>query len=351
MKIGILTFPKAINYGTALQAAALYKILSKRSGDVFFVDHKCDAIERSNSIFDLRSAANPKYTLAHLLNLDIALKRRKNFSDFQQKNMRFSDAPFTDYDIVVAGSDQIWNYNLTGDDYKTFFLDFTNGKTKKAAYAGSFGLSKLDDNRKESIAALLSDFDFLSVREEQAAKIIDSLISKKPPVVVDPTLLLTKNDWEQLADKKQGNGFIFVYTVFNDDALWNFAHSMSEKTGLPIKTISYSRLHRNDAQISFTAGPAQWLDCMLNASVVITNSFHGTAFSVNFHKDFYFNVPDNAKSVGSRLFDLTSRYGISDRCLSAGAPQKDIDWSAVDEKLDRDRQMSLDFIDSFITAE
>lgn len=348
MKIGILTFPKAINYGTALQAVALYKLLNDRGHDVYFIDHTCEAIERDNSVFDFKSAKSPKYTAAHLLNLNIALKRKNNFNAFQSEFMRFSDAPFDSYDVVVAGSDQIWNYNLTGSDYLTYYLDFNKKNTLKVSYAGSFGLNSLDNDKKERISSLLSDFDYLSVREKRAADIIYELIGQKPFVALDPTLLLTSVDWRTFFKSEQTDRYIFVYTVFNDDKLWHFAEQLSKKTGLPIKTISYSKIHTHKAETDFTSGPDKWLDYMFNASYVVTNSFHGTAFSVNFHKDFYFNVPENGKAVGSRLFDLTALYGLSDRNLSLDSSPEAVNWDEVEKNLSKDREESSAFIDSFL---
>ncbi len=351
MNIGILTFPTAINYGTALQAAALGKVLSDKGNDVRFIDHRCPLIDSTNSIFDFKNIFDIKYTIAHLYNLPVAIKRKKNFVSFRSRYIPLAAGDHEGFDAVVAGSDQIWNYNLTDGDFY-YFLDYDKKDKLKISYAGSFGLSALDEKYKEKINTLLADFDYLAVREKQASIIIKELSGKDVPVVCDPTLLMTKNDWERVATKKASEGgYIFVYTVFNSDKIWEQAQKLSEKTGLPIKTISYSKLHRRNAIYDFTAGPDDWVSYMLGADYVVTNSFHGVAFSINFNKNFFFDMPPAKAGVGSRISDITERYNLAGRNISAenfvfttDAP----DFTTANEKLCEDRQFSFSFIDSFL---
>ncbi|MBE6716614.1 MAG: polysaccharide pyruvyl transferase family protein [Ruminococcaceae bacterium] len=353
MKIGILTFPKAINYGAALQAAALSRVLSDRSHDVYFLSHINKNTASASKVFDITKILNIKYSLAHIINLPVAVKRKLNFSDFWKKHFRFDSAIPHNYDLIITGSDQVWNYNLTGDDW-FFYLDFEKNNTKKAAYSASFGLSEIATDRQDKIRTLINDIDFLSVREKTAAKLISELCEKEATVTVDPTLLLTKEQWCKFFDKKEEKkGYIFVYTLFNSDKIWEYAKFLSNKTGLPIKTISYSKLHRHNAIYNFTAGPDDWVNYMLNADYVVTNSFHGVAFSINFNKNFFFDMPPEKAGVGSRISDITERYSLSHRNISAPnfvetaeAP----DFSAANKLLEEDRFFSFSFIDSFLNS-
>lgn len=347
MKIGIVTFEKAINYGTSLQAVALLKVLQAQGAQAAFLSHACEEIDKTSRVFDWKQAASPAYALAHLYNLPVALKRRASFRDFWKKHYVFGSQQPADYDVVVAGSDQVWNYNLTAKDW-FYFLDFPKNDICKTAYAGSFGLSSINPALTNTLRPLLEDFDYLSVRESTAAKLVEELIGRKVPVVLDPTLLLDKAQWTEMADPSfTHNNYIFVYTVFNSDSLWEFAYDLSRKTDLPIKTVSYSRLHKRNAEYSFTAGPAQWLSHMLNADYVVTNSFHGFAFSTNFSKQFYFELPPHSSGVGSRLADMAATYGLSHRELSK-ADDTPIDYAPVQEKLAKARADSMAFIRSFI---
>ena len=348
MKISILTFPKAINYGTALQAVALKRKLELYGNEVCFLEHNCPEIEKSNNVFDFREALNPKYTLAHLYNLPVAIKRKNNFKAFQQRYMTFSNAAPQSFDAVVAGSDQIWNYNLTADDW-FYFLNFKKESCKKIAYAGSFGLSGLEDSKKETIKNCLLDFDYLSVREKTAQDILKNEFNINSELVLDPTLLLNPNDWENFYNKDlYSNGFIYVYTVFNSPALWDFAYKLSKKTGKQIRTIRYSKLHKPEAECCFDAGPSEWLSHLSSADYVVTNSFHGVAFSINFNKQFFYELPPEKSGVGSRLSDITARYGLSAREISIADTNDIIDYTDINQKLNADRLASEHFIEIFL---
>ncbi|MBP3627788.1 MAG: polysaccharide pyruvyl transferase family protein [Clostridia bacterium] len=347
MKTGIITFPTAINYGTALQAAALGNALASYGNDVSFLDHRCPLIDQSNSIFNLSEIFDIKYTLAHLINLDVSIKRKQKFKSFQKKYIPLAEDNPDAYDVLVAGSDQIWNYNLTDDDFY-YFLDFKKNNNKKVSYAGSFGIAEVDEKYHQKLKRLFLDFDHISVREKQAANIINNIAGIDVPVVVDPTLLLNKSQWEEMAKGTSSDSkYIFVYTVFNDEKLWDFAEKLSKDTGLPIKTISYSKLHRHNAIYDYTAGPSEWLGYIKDADYVVTNSFHGVAFSINFKKNFFFNIPANAKSVGSRLLDITNRYGFESRNLS-GKLSFELNFEKCDALLEQDRIFSHNFIKSFL---
>ena len=347
MKTAIVTFPRAINYGTALQAVALQNALEKQGTEAFFLDHRCEPIDHSDKLFDLKYILKPKYTVAHIINFPTAFKRKDKFKKFHKNYMHFcKDNPYT-ADIVVAGSDQIWNYNLTGDEYY-YFLDFPNQNIKKVAYAGIFGLYQIEERHYEKMKAVFADFDALSVREERARELIEEIAGIDSNVVLDPTLLLTKNDWEKYMAPEKEKGYIFVYTVFNSDSLWEFAYKLSKETGLPIKTISYSKMHKKKAEYDYTAGPDDWLRYMADADYVVTNSFHGCAFSINFQKQFFFELPPEKSGVGSRLSNITERYGLSERELKKADISKKIDFKKTEELLLKDREDSVAFIENFL---
>ena len=351
MKIGILTFPKAINYGAALQATALRRVLLNRAEKVCFLNYSCKDIDSTSKIFDISNLFSVKYTIAHLYNMPEAIKRKKNFSNYWKKHFEFSSSNPKEYDAVIVGSDQVWNYNLTGDDF-FYFLNFKKDAVKKISYAASFGLPMIDKAHADKILPLLNDFDYLSVREKQAAKIIKENMGSDVPVVCDPTLLLDKSEWKKIAAKKPENsGYIFVYTVFNSDKIWEYAKKLSEKTGLPIKTISYSKLHKRDAIYDYIAGPDDWVNYMLGADYVVTNSFHGVAFSINFNKNFFFDMPPKKAGVGSRISDITERYSLENRNISADGFTETTDapdFTKANTLLEEDRKFSFEFIDSFL---
>lgn len=351
MKLGILTFPKAINYGAALQATALRKVLLNHTKEVYFLNYSCKAIDGASKIFDISEMFSIKYTLAHIYNMPEAIKRKRNFSNYWKKHFDFGPSDPQKYDTVIVGSDQVWNYNLTNNDL-FYFLNFKNTNVKKVSYAASFGLAEIDKEHSDAIVPLLNDFDFLSVREKQAAKIIKDNANIEAPVVCDPTLLLDKSEWEKIAlERSKGSGYIFVYTVFNSDKVWEYAKKLSDKTGLPIKTISYSKFHKREAIYDYVAGPDDWVNYMLGADYVVTNSFHGVAFSINFNKNFFFDMPPEKSGVGSRISDITERYSLSQRNISSEnfvATTDAPDFTNANKLLEEDRKFSFEFIDSFL---
>lgn len=347
MKVGILTFEQAINYGTALQATAMQSVLRDCGADASFLVHHCKSVDSSSKVFDFSQASRPAYVLAHLYNLPVAIRRRAAFRAFWQKHYTMGSENPYDYDAVIAGSDQIWNYNITGNDWM-YYLDYPKKDTVKVSYAGSFGLSQLDPELNGRLGQYLMDFDHLSVREQTAAKLIEELCGRKVPVVLDPTLLLNRQQWSEMANPAfDHKGYIFVYTVFNSDSLWEFAYDLSRRTGLPIRTISYSKIHRRKAEYTFDAGPDLWLSHMLNADYVVTNSFHGFAFSVNFEKQFYYELPPHSSGVGSRLADMARTYGLESRELKNREEHR-IDYEPVHQKLEQARKESMAFIRDII---
>ena len=347
MKVGIFTFPKSINYGAALQATALQGTINSRGAEAFFIDHECKAVTASDKLFDFKRALDLKYTIAHILNFPTAYKRIGKFKKFQRKHMSFvADDPYL-ADVVVTGSDQIWNYNITGEDFD-YFLDFPKNNLKKVSYAGSFGLSEIDPKYHEKLKTFFADFDAISVREERAKELIAEIAGLDSTLVLDPTLLLKKADWEKYMAPAKDKGYIYVYTVFNSSTLWDFAYKLSEKTGLPIKTVSYSVTHKYNAQCDYSAGPDDWLRYVSDADYVVTNSFHGVAFSINFGKQFFFELPPAKSGVGSRLSNITARYGLSNRELSLADMDSKIDFSETEKLLEKDRTVSIDFIDGFL---
>lgn len=348
MKLAILTFPKAINYGAVLQSFALFKKLQPFCSQVCFLNHNCEAIEKTNSLFDFKNILSPKYTLAHIINFPNAFKRKQKFKDFWKKNFVFSNRSPNSFDAVIVGSDQVWNYNLTQNDW-TYFLNFKKEKTKKIAFSASFGLSRIDDSKKEHISSLISDFDFLSVREQTGLDILKDLTTKSAQLTLDPTLLLSPKEWSFLIENKKEN-YIFVYTVFKSNELWNFAINLSKKTGLPIKSVAYSRLNTKRAKYDFSAGPKEWLSLLYNAKYVITNSFHGVAFSLNFSKQFFYSLPQSKDDVSSRLKDICERYNLSNREISKCENFCNINYAKIQKQLNAEREASQKFINSFLNS-
>lgn len=349
MKVGIATFPRARNYGTALQALALQEVLKRYGAQVCFADHVCAEIRRAESVFDVKRVGEWRYTVAHLLNLPTAVVRAKRFANFAKTHMQFGTENPGAYDVMVAGSDQVWNDTITGGD-PYYYLDFEDASVKKAAYAASFGVTRLPQARKAFIRNCLSDIPLLSVREMQAAHLVEEICGVQPSVMPDPTLLLTADSWKSFATVPRTKPYIFVYAVYHSDSIWAFAKRLSEKTGLPIKTVAYSTLHRRCKDCVYTAGPAEWLGYMMNAAYVVTNSFHGVAFSLNFEKPFFYELPPQKYGVGSRLAHITTQFGVQARTTDITDIDAALPVENIRAVLEQERRKADAFIARIINA-
>ncbi len=344
----VVTFPRACNYGTALQALAMQKALEARGACAYFADHTCEKIAQEDMLLDMHRCTDVRYMAAHLLNFPTAYRRQKRFADFCRRYMWFADERLPRADVAVAGSDQIWNEKITGND-TYYYLDLPREDLRKSAYAASFGVTDVDAEQIEHICRYLSPIEHLSVREQQAADILERHLHRTVPVVADPTLLLQPREWEQFADPTTANEpYIFVYTVFNSESLWDFAYRLSQETGLPIRTMSYSTLHKHRAAYTYTAGPAQWLAQMRDAHYVVTNSFHGVAFSINLQKEFFYELPPERSGVQSRIENITAHYGVQHRRVGLADIHERVQWDTMQPLLDADRREAAAFMDKIL---
>ena len=238
-KIGILTFHNAINYGAVLQAYALQEFLSS-TYDTDIVDYHCKYME-SNEKQDL-SLKKMIHNVVFFRQEMALRKKRKKFLEFKKKYFKLS-VPYSKdninkaidcYDKFIAGSDQVWNTRITGDDF-TYFLPFAS-KPQKYSYAASFGGTSIDEKFIDSIKIYLSDFSSILVRETSGKKLLEDLkINKKIDVVLDPVFLFNSNEWIQkleLNRKEQGEDYILFFKIEETNYAMSFAKQLSEKTNL-----------------------------------------------------------------------------------------------------------------------
>ncbi len=338
MKAGILTFHRATNYGTALQAVATQKALEKLGVDAQIIDYRPQYIERTLKVRTLKDARSAKDVLSILVNAmiyrDSQKKKSENFLSFFE-HMNVSDTICEsveevakickDYDAVISGSDQLFNKNITGDDL-TYFLPFEH--KRKLSYASSFGESELSQQRIAQIAPYLCEFDYLSVREKTAHSILSTISDKYPTLrdsysVLDPTMLVSRDEWIEYSDSTLDlpDKFILTYYMIETPLLVEITRKLKQDTKLPVVNLNPSKKQviTNDGLNLSYAGPAQLLECYKKASVVVTNSFHGTAFSINFNKPFYVSsLPVSmAGQVNSRLTDLLALFELDSRWIDS----------------------------------
>lgn len=342
MKIGILTFVDTINYGALFQAYALEMVLNDMGHDAYVIQYKNDAIEKREKNANMLSLRG---ILSFIVIGNKFKEKEKKFKAFELENVKRTEicnaGNIADicgqFDKIVTGSDQVWNVSLTDNDMH-YFLDFVEESSKKISYAPSFGEGTVPSALAGQIGNLLKGFHAISVREESGASIVLSLSGEKATVVIDPTLLLPQGVWMKFVGSRIcKEPYILVYLPHKKDICFSFAKKLKAKTGLKIIYLSISPRIITGVKTIYDASPQEWLSWIYYAEYVVTGSFHGMAFSLNFGKNFFFEP----QGAGSRVDCLAKMTGTEDRNLEIAETSATINYGFVGGLLSEVRQLSL----------
>ena len=357
MKIGVITFHRAINYGALLQTYALQTTLKNLGADNEVIDYRHAGIEEKYYKV-LKKQSLPSLVRSCML-YPREVKKAKKFGKFISSNLKVSNICYKSYnqleesnsiyDCFITGSDQVWNNKITDMD-GAYFLNFVKNSEKKCSYAASFGMYNLPTEQKNLYKTFLSDFNHMSVREEQGKNIIKSLTNKDIQVVLDPTLLLSKDQWCKIAQKPQDNNYILIYIMKWSDSLFKFAEDLSAKTGCKIKYITTGVKKPVKGDYITTAGIEEFVGLFANAKYVVTNSFHGTAFSLIMNKNFFLELLQG-QGANDRLENIMDTYNLRSREIVNGKNSyinENIDYEVVNEKLEANKQNSLEFLKKIV---
>lgn len=371
MKVSILTFHRATNFGTALQAFATEKGIAKLGVDTEIIDYRPEYIERTLKVRKIRNAKSIKEVVSICINAVIypgmAKRKSESFKRFFEI-MKISDKVCFNtnevaeqaqkYDVVLSGSDQLFNKNITADDM-TYFIPFEH--KRKITFSSSFGERKLSEDRVKEIAPYFSKFDYISVREKTAHDILEQIkvynpLCKSAVSVLDPTFLLSKDEWNEYSSKElrlPKNGYILTYYMIETPLLRAITKALKDKTGLKVVNIKPSKkqvLLRQGKNLAF-AGPSEFLACYKNASYVVTNSFHGTAFAINYGIPFFTSTlpVSMAGEVNSRLTDICELFSLSHRWIDSYDKLSKTDITKPFEKeslgyIEKMREHSFDYL-------
>ncbi len=339
MKIGILTFHRANNLGAVLQASALLQYLQDYHGQTELIDfYPNNAAKRPGTLRKLLSVVK---RVVLFPSMAAQIKKEKRFAAYRKKYYTLSGQTLygdgeirqakLSYDVLISGSDQIFNTNLTGDT-AAYYLDFEN-RAKKISYASSFGRSALSEREIQLIKEELPKFSAISVREDSAAEQIKREIGLRVPVVVDPVFLLDKAQWNNRCSNETLPGrYIFVYSMENSENLETAVTTMQQSMGLPVIVVrGGGQPGRISGKEDPTCGPEEFLRYIRDAELVITNSFHGTAFSILFEKDFLCVAHSTRNARLENLMQMIDRKNaLIGNSRQAAAPQDHIvdGWKA-----------------------
>lgn len=354
MRIGILTFHRARNYGAVLQAYGLQEVLKKMGHYVEIIDYRPEVLSRVyNTSLNFKDI---KKLLGSLISYPFRKIRGRLFEGFNSKYLNISKFSFTkhiqadvSYDAIFFGSDQVWNPEITGGIDDIYWGNFkTNKKILKIAYAASAGGEIELLSQYDGLEKLLENFDSISVREDDLNNLISSRINGTVTTVLDPTLLITEKFWSDIASPVVSGKYLLLYQVNpNKDALF-LAERIAEKYNLKIVEIWNGFNFRDAFGKKLFVSPNEFVSLFKYAQYVITTSFHGAAFSLIFRKNFYY-VGGSLKNE-SRISQLLDKFSLSDRFIRQSDLAKmdfsDIDWAGlnVDVKLQNLRKLSLKFI-------
>lgn len=365
-KIGIITVHRNVNYGANLQAFASCKYINNLGFDAEIIDYYPAEIDKDNYLFSwlkLSFDGGKTSSLIHNLKLITALamsaptknKRLKSFYAFRKNQCKLSPKYINTNDIngeytdVVCGSDQIWNPDITCGINPFYFGDIL-GVKNKISFAASLGKAVYNETDELKATELIKNIDYVSVREEKSVEYIKSISGKKVVGVCDPVFLLQKEEYEKIAKPiKVKKPYLLVYSVVNNPTMLSVAKEYAAQKGLTLVEICQNR-NRHEKHIQLCAAtPEEFLGAIKDAETVITNSFHGTAFSIIFNKDLY--VFDN-KARGSRITNILSKAGIEDRIVESDIKElAPIDYSAVESALADYINSSKQFLASAVKAQ
>jgi len=322
MKIGIISIHSAHNYGSVLQAYALQEELKKFSEDVKIINYRPNYFDTQYKMFSFRVYKRYKGILNKILHFGwrtLKIKSRyikyKKFEDYIKSRYNLTDkytsfeplekANFN-FDAIFCGSDQIWNTDITEGFDKSYYLGFAKDETIKASYAASVGRKEIDNKYEEEYKKYIGRLDYIALREEASKEVIQKYTKKPITITVDPTLLLDKEKWDELANASKMNipyKYILVYILEENQEFVKIVNAISEYLGL--KVISPSKKVRFKNEVIFPeVGPEDYVRLFKNSEFVITNSFHGTVFSLIYEKR---NCIIPHKKTGARMCDLMEK--------------------------------------------
>ncbi len=342
-KIAILTLYGYFNYGNKYQNYAVTQIVKKYgyTPETIVVYPDCKQSVR-HALLCLKSLSGNTDARRYL---KIYRFSKKNIPVriIIKKDMQIPHTVANQYDYFIAGSDQVWNPSIRPKERQNFFLSFAN-KEQRICISPSFGVNKIDEEFREIYIQGLNGFNNLCSRESTGVEIIKSLTGKDAELLIDPTLALTKEDWKKVfteAPKQKSDYLVLAALSELSDDKREYVNSLSQKYNLKIVDI----FDKNEAY-----GPDEVLSLISNAKLVFTDSFHFTAFSVNFNVPFIVlrredHVINSAMFI--RMTSLLEMFGLEGRLFENVAEGKELtcDFSYANQVLEQQRIKFFNYLD------
>lgn len=353
MKIGILTFHCANNYGAVLQAYGLQQYLILQGYDARLINYtpkyKLDNYKKFNPRYWL--SRNPYKCVIRFFHECIVkparIRKWYAFDRFRKDNYRYYDyilkSDYADLDAVIIGSDQVWNPSLTGGDFDPMYFGI-GFNTKVIPYAASARFLSLSEYQSNFFNKHLDDFHSIGVREMQLKSLLQGLTKKEINVVLDPTLLAGSQIFDRISlGRPTDKRYVLVYEIHRNKGVYEMAKRIAQNKGLSVIELVQAPMLPND-ELDPTASPSKFVSYFKYADFVVTTSFHGLAFALMYNKDFYAVKQNN--SADDRLQSILSLCSLEERFI----PMKNreigtkVDFTLANQRLEEERSKSELFI-------
>lgn len=364
-KVAVITRHAISNYGSLLQTIATQKTIEAIGCDCVVIDYVREDENYKNvekTLLSKKKRWNKNWVTRAMY---LILRQPESFFAgrrfakwraetihtsvlYQKKDELCLNPPKAD--VYMTGSDQVWGPVSDGSFDDSYMLSFVGDESKKISYAASFGKTEMTDEMTALFKKYLSGYQHISVREESAVELI-SQMGLEAKQVLDPTLLCDSTFWDKYIQDMDLGKYVLVYQLHNDNRLGEYAEKVAAKKGLPLIRMSAS-FHQITRQGKFYWLPSvgQFLYLIKNAECMITDSFHGTAFAINFNTNFVEVLPNN--NTGTRNVSILKLTNLSDRILQdfndLDIPDRVIDFSYANSVIEEKKKESIDILRDMI---
>ena len=370
--IGIITYHHYYNYGTMLQALALQEKEEQLGYQAELIDFKQDNSLSRYEMLKLRIKRMPVYIKERKKYRALADSREKIkeknelFEQFYKTYLHVGKKKYTTtqqlmenppvYDGYVVGSDQTWN-PFVANSPEAFFLPFVENKSKKGSYGPSLAVKSLSDEKEKEYRKKLSNFSFLSCREQDGAQLLSRITQKEVKCVLDPTMLLSAKEWGKYCEFEiPKEPYILVYFLGEKSEHRRAVEKIQKLTNWKIISLpaAYLEMENNDYK-KVWGGPKEFLSLIRVAALICTDSFHGTMFSINFQRNFFSfckSSDSEESSENSRLYSALNIFGLSNRIIhnmdNLTAEDISIDYKNVIPILEEQRRDSIEYLENML---
>lgn len=370
-KVGVITLHNSPNYGSCLQTYATQVVLARVGAKAEIIDYyRKDAIPENEVDRALNGQLVKKMPIFKIPGVKqiaripvsrMVERRRAPLDEFRRSELALTERSYYSADeldanppvadVYCTGSDQVWNSIWNNGFDRAFYLSFAPEGKKKIAYAASVGKASLEDWEVEPMRKALSSYSCISVREQEAADLLESIGVHGAVPVIDPTLMLNRDDWEAIADGwVSPEPYILVYQLNRNAEFDSYVQKVAKKTGLKVMRIAYG-VHEKRSGENAVVCPSvgRFLSLFLGAEIVITDSFHGTAYSVNLGKRFVSISPGR---FSGRIANLLEMTGLEDHLLKTfddvELAETPVDHAPVKKALDLKRRETIAFLENAV---